>query len=145
MRPFFDYRHVVGLEETNVVGNVYFTHFIRWQGRCREGFLRQHAPEVLADLGDGLKIFTVSCSCEYLAEVTAFEEISVRLTLDELTQSQVAFSFDYVRLPEEQAVATGRQRVVCMRYEHDRLVPARVPDALRSALAPFADRDAHRA
>lgn len=137
MKPFFDYRHIVGLEETNLVGNVYFSHFVRWQGRCRESFLRQRAPEVLAALGDGLKIFTLSCSCEYLAEVTAFDEISVRLTLDDVTQSQIAFSFDYLRMPEEKAVAVGRQRVVCMREQDGSMIPARVPDSLRAALAPF--------
>ena len=45
----YEYRHVVGFEETNLVGNVYFTEHLRWQGRCREMFLKEHAPEVLAE------------------------------------------------------------------------------------------------
>jgi enediyne biosynthesis thioesterase len=138
MSKYFGYEHIVGLEETNLVGNVYFTHFMRWQGQCREMFLRQHAPEILAELSRGLKIFTVACSCEYLAEVTAFEELSIRMSLEELTQSQIAFSFDYVRLPSEQRVAVGRQRVVCMRGNGDAAAPARVPEVLRTALAPYA-------
>jgi enediyne biosynthesis thioesterase len=144
MRPYFDHRHVVSFEETNLVGNVYFSHFMRWQGQCREMFLREHAPEVLADLGGGLKIFTVTCSCEYLAEVSAFDEISVRLYLEELTETQVAFAFDYVRLngAAEQHVARGLQRVVCMRAAVGGILPARVPESLRRALAPFAARDA---
>ena len=36
----FEYRHVVGFEETNLVGNVYYVNHLRWQGRCREMFLR---------------------------------------------------------------------------------------------------------
>ncbi|HEY1919949.1 MAG TPA: acyl-CoA thioesterase [Streptosporangiaceae bacterium] len=139
MTPYFEYRHVVGLEETNVVGNVYFAHFVRWQGRCREMFLAERAPGIIAELGEGLKIFTLASSCEYLAEVFAFDEIAIRMRLAELTQTQVAFTFDYVRLGgrAEESVASGQQRVLCMRADDEGMKPARVPSALRQALAPF--------
>ncbi len=55
---YYEYRHRVGFEETNVVGNVYFTHYLRWQGRCREMFLHEHAPEVTAEMGRGLSLAT---------------------------------------------------------------------------------------
>ena len=31
----FEYRHVVGFEETNLVGNVYYVSHLSWQGRAR--------------------------------------------------------------------------------------------------------------
>src|SRR5215471_13817431 len=137
--PYFEYSHIVGLDETNVVGNVYYAHFVRWQGRCRELFLRERVPGLIAELGDGLKIFTLNCSCEYLAEVFAFDEIAVRMRLAELTQTQVAFTFDYVRLrgEAEERVAIGQQRVLCMRAGDGGLKPTRVPPSFRQALAPF--------
>src|SRR5687768_16040003 len=64
----FEMRHVVAFDETNLVGNVYFSHYVRWQGRCRELFLREHAPELLEHLQDRLALVTVRCSCEYVAE-----------------------------------------------------------------------------
>jgi enediyne core biosynthesis thioesterase len=139
MTPYFEYRHVVGLDETNVVGNVYFAHFVRWQGRCREMFLAERAPGVIAELGDGLKIYTLACACEYLAEVFAFDVIAVRMRLAELTQTQVAFTFRYVRLrgEAEELVATGQQRVLCIRACDGEPRPARVPSSLRQALTPF--------
>src|SRR6185503_8944656 len=75
MMRAFEYNHVVGFEETNLVGNVYYVNHLRWQGRCREMFLREKAPSVLADLNNGLCLVTTRCSCEYLAEVSAFDEI----------------------------------------------------------------------
>lgn len=142
MTPYFEYRHIVGLDETNVVGNVYYAHFVRWQGRCRELFLREHVPGLIAELGDGLKIFTLTCSCEYLAEVFAFDEIAVRMGLAELTQTQVAFTFDYVRLSgaAHELVARGQQRVLCMRAGDGDLKPARVPPSFRQALTPYLAR-----
>jgi len=136
---YFEYRHTVGFEETNLVGNVYYTNYLRWQGRCRELFLKERAPEVLADLRDDLKLFTLKVECEFFAELTAFDELSIRMRLSELTQTQIEFSFDYLRVTDdgEQLVARGRQRVACMRGPNTRTVPTRVPPALVRALEPY--------
>src|SRR5437899_11945236 len=77
----YEYQHIVGFEETNLVGNVYYVNHLRWQGRCREMFLRDHAPEVLTELEQGLALVTTRCSCEYAAELLAFESVIVRLRL----------------------------------------------------------------
>lgn len=143
MSPYYEYRHLVGFEDTNLVGNVYYANYLRWQGRCREMFLRDHASELLADLQVDLKLFTLKVDCEFFAEITAFDELSIRMRLDDLTQTQVAFSFDYVRVRQdgtEDLVARGRQRIACMRGPNTQTRPARVPEALRNALAPYAAR-----
>jgi enediyne core biosynthesis thioesterase len=139
MSEYFEYRHVVGFEETNLVGNVYYVNYLRWQGRCREMFLRDRAPAVLEDVREDLKLFTLRVDCEFFAEITAFDELSLRMRLDELTQTQVQFSFDYVRVTNdaEDLVARGKQRIACMRGPNTNTVPTRVPDALRIALAPY--------
>ncbi|MFD0900358.1 acyl-CoA thioesterase [Actinomadura sediminis] len=140
MSDYFEYRHTVGFEETNLVGNVYYVNYLRWQGRCREMFLKRLAPDVLAELYDDLKLFTLKVDCEFFAEITAFDELSIRMRLVELAQTQLEFSFDYVRLDPagETLVARGRQRVACMRGPNGRTAPAHVPEALTRALRPFA-------
>jgi enediyne biosynthesis thioesterase len=136
----YERRHVVGFEETNLVGNVYYVNHLRWQGRCREMFLRDHAPEVLAALADGLSIATTRCSCEYLAELSAFDEVAIRMRMGELVQNRLTMTFEYVRLKEgkEELVARGEQQVAFMRREGGRTVPTPVPEALREALRPYA-------
>nr|MDT0656851.1 acyl-CoA thioesterase [Micromonospora sp. DSM 115978] len=140
MADYFEYLHTVGFEETNVVGNVYYVNYLRWQGRCREMFLKSHAPQVLAELRDDLKLFTLRVDCEFFAEITAFDELAIRMRLVELAQTQVEFSFDYHRLDSgggEPLIARGRQRVACMRGPNTRTVPTRVPEALVRALEPY--------
>jgi enediyne core biosynthesis thioesterase len=140
MDGYFELRHTVGFEETNIVGNVYYVNYLRWQGRCREMFLKERASELLADLRDDLKLFTLKVDCEFYAEITAFDELSIRMRLIELAQTQLEFGFDYVRLDPgglETLVARGRQRVACMRGPNTRTVPARVPEPLLRALAPY--------
>ena len=138
-RPAYEYRHVVGFEETNLVGNVYFVNHVKWQGRCRELFLREHAPGLVRQLQEDLSLVTVSVSCDYLAEVQAFDEIAVRMRLHDAAQHRMTLDFEYVRLEgnEEHVVARGQQVVACMRRADGRLEPARFPDALLEALRPY--------
>ncbi|WP_345626560.1 acyl-CoA thioesterase [Rugosimonospora acidiphila] len=133
------YRHLVTFDETNLVGNVYFAHYLHWQGHCREHFLAEHAPAVLAELDDGLALVTVNCSADFYAESRAFDRVEVRMVLETLASNRIAMSFDYVRTREDgdELLARGTQTVACMRRGAYGLEPAPVPDELRQALARF--------
>jgi enediyne biosynthesis thioesterase len=137
----YEYAHVVSFEDTNVVGNVYYTRHLSWQGRCREMFLREHAPEVVDQLSRGLCLATVRCSCEYLAELAAFDELVVRMRLMELVQNRITLGFEYWRRKggKEELVARGEQQIACMRREGDHLTPAPLPASLRDALAGYTE------
>jgi len=142
MPESFEYRHVVGFEETNLVGNVYYTNHLRWQGRCREMFLRQHCPGTLAALAAGLALVTTRCSCDYFTELLPFDEVIVRMQLDELVQNRVTMRFEYYRFKdgEEELVARGEQQIACMERRGDETVPVPVPEEMRTALALYSDR-----
>ena len=138
----YEYRHQVGFEETNLVGNVYYVNHLRWQGRCREMFLRDHAPEILEDLRNGLALATVRCSCDYLAELEAFDSITLRMRLGGTVQNRITLLFEYWRQNgdsgTEELVARGEQVIACMRREGKRAVPTPIPAPLREALKPYA-------
>lgn len=140
MRPYYEIRHTVGFEETNLVGNVYYVNYLRWQGRCREMFLKEKAPAVLRGVQEDLKLFTLKVDCELFSELTAFDEIAIRMSLLELGPSRVEFSFDYVKIDAggtETTVGKGTQKILCMRGPNQNTVPTRVPDALVEALKPY--------
>jgi enediyne biosynthesis thioesterase len=139
MKRTYDHRHVVTFQDTNLVGNVYFANFVAWQGACREHFLRDRAPGVLRQLGGELSLVTVSCQCEYLAEVFAFDEVIIKMSLVEALHNRLDLRFDYMRVASgtEELVAIGRHRVACMRRDGDTLVPAPIPDELRAAVLEY--------
>jgi enediyne biosynthesis thioesterase len=138
---FYEYKQVIGFEETNLTGNVYYTNYFHWQGRAREYFLRDHAPEILAEMENGLALITLSCSCSFLDELKAFDEVSVRMFLESISQNRIAMRFEYWRNRDQQLemVARGEQHVACMRRQEGRLVATPVPDCLRQALAEFSE------
>ena len=136
----YEYRHVVGFEETNLIGNVYYANHVRWQGRCREMFLRDKAPEVIDALKYGLVLVTTRVSCEFMTELVAFDEIIVRMRLGDLGQSRITMNFEYWRSSAagEELVARGEQQVACMQREGEQVLPVPVPIQLREALKEYA-------
>jgi enediyne biosynthesis thioesterase len=137
----YEYHHIVCFEETNLVGNVYYVNHLSWQGRVREMFLREHAPDILDQLSHGLSLATVRVSCEYLAELAAFDEVIIRMRLGTLMQNRMSLRFEYWRPrgPGEDQIARGEQEIAFMRREGDQLVPAPIPKSLRDALQPYAE------
>ena len=135
----YEYVHVVGFEETNLVGNVYYASHVRWQGRCREMFLRDHAPDVVQQLAEGLCLITTRCSCEYFAELSAFDEVVIRMRLGALAQNRVTMSFEYWRCVngDEELVARGEQQIACMVRTGARLEATPVPRSLQAALRSY--------
>lgn len=134
--PAYEIRHVVGFEESNLFGNVYFVNHLRWQGRCRELFLKDHAPGISSEMANGLSLVTTRCSCEYFAELSPFDEVIVRMRLAALSQSRLTLAFEYWRAGD--LVARGEQQVACMRRNGGGLYPAAVPVELKDALRPYA-------
>ncbi len=136
----YSYRHVIGFGDTNLVGNVYFAHFIEWQGRCREMFLRDKAPSVVADLAAGLSLVTTHCSCEFLQELRAFDEVRLDMRLKGAGENRVELAFEYWcrRDGADELVARGEQGIACLWAEKTGKPRHAIPRALVAALQPYA-------
>lgn len=138
-KPVFFYRHVVSFEETNVVGNVYFTRHVAWQGRCREMFLKLNAPEILDEIARDLRLVTLRVSCEYYHELYALDEIDVQMSLAHLRQHRIGLDFDIITSGSNGSLcaARGFQEIGCMRATERGLLPIRPPTSLAEALKRF--------
>ena len=128
-------RHVVSFEETNAVGNVYYTNFLLWQGKCREMFLRDNAVGVLDLIKNGLSLVTTRCGCEYFAELWAFDEIEIRMVLEAMERNLIDLGFEYWRIKDgkEELVARGQQQIACTLADGTRTIP----DTIRTALEQY--------
>jgi len=144
--PEFVYHHIVTFEETSVVGSVYYANHIRWQGSCRELFLRQHVPEILGLMEQGLALVTLSVRCEFFHELAAFDALTIRMRLADLAPHRMSLEFEYWREQDhgEELVARGGQELACMMRREGRgrseLEPEPWPKPMREALAPYLNR-----
>lgn len=137
----YEYRRSVGFKDTNLTGNVYFLSHFAWQGECRELFLRDHFPEILQELQEGFCLVTTYCNCEYLAELNAFDEVIVRMSLGAMSQTQITMLFEYWKdvNGREELVARGEQRIACFQRNSQELSPVSVPARLRAAISKYSE------
>jgi enediyne biosynthesis thioesterase len=143
--PAYEHHHVVGFEETSLIGNVYYTNYLLWQGHCRENFLRDHAPEAVEQLRTGRTAFlTRSCSCEYVAEwgLAGLDAVVLLMRLARFRGGRMNLEFEYRRdHAEGELVARGAQEVHCKMLRGAGWFPAPFPAPLSRALLSFADTD----
>lgn len=139
-RPAFLYRHTVTFEETNLVGNVYYARHISWQGRCREMFLREHAPSILQELRGDLRLVTLRVACDYFEEFLAFDDVEIEMRLAHQEQHRIGLDFDYWLVRDghdRRLAASGFQETGCLRAGRNGATPIRPPEALLTALRGF--------
>jgi len=141
MKKQFDYTHIVSFEETNVMGNVYFAHYLSWQGRCREMFIKEKVPGLLKLIErNELSLVTISCSCEFFSELRAFDEVIVTMQLVAVIQNRIKMNFSYLKKNGDvlKVVAKGNHEVGCFLREGADLATVSVPDILQEALTEYA-------
>lgn len=94
------YEHVFesSLEDANLVGNIYFANYYRWQGRTRDEYFRTTAPELYRGTGESGELRCLYCKIEHLREAMPFDPISVRMSLAGLHDRGVRLRFDYFRV-----------------------------------------------
>jgi enediyne biosynthesis thioesterase len=139
----YEYRHVVGFEETSLVGNVYFTNYFLWQGHCRELFLRDHAPLVLQMMGQReVMFFTRNCSCEYVGDwgFLPLDSVLIRMRLARFRGGRLTLAFDYYNDGQPDVlIARGTQEIDCKAQLDGQWYAEPFPVPLVEALLRFAD------
>ncbi len=135
-QQWFEFRHLVCFKETNLVGNVYYSNHLEWQGRCREMFLLECCPDVLALFSEQLAMVTLKVNCEYHHELFAFDDVAIRMRVDWQRQNRIALTFHYVRGDggSEKLIAQGQQQLACLAKVGDTHEPRAFPEAMLRAI-----------
>jgi enediyne biosynthesis thioesterase len=131
----FEYFHTVTFEETNVVGNVYFSNYVKWQGTCREHFLLEKTPQVIQDMENGLALVTLGCSCNYVGELRAFDKVLIAMYLISISQNKLKLKFEYFR--DENIVAQGTHEIGFFTRKEERLYPTHIPEYIIAELSLY--------
>ena len=108
----------ITFEDTNLVGNVYYANFVRWQNECRDNWLKETACDTYADLFTGVRRLVVTELDLKFHDPTGAalgDDLEVEMTADEKTQSIQRLTFEIRRLPRpgitdmSAVLATGHQ------------------------------------
>ncbi len=125
------------LEDSNLVGNLYFANYYMLHGRTRDHFFHDAAPDYYLGTGERGELRCMYCRIDHLREAMPFDRIAVRLSLDALHELGVRLRIDLYRATED----GGREKLGSGIHVAGWHAPT--PDG-RWALAPLPDvfRDA---
>lgn len=103
------------LEESNLVGNVYYGNYFIWQGRILDLFLYSVAPDYLRVSNPRGEIVCLYSRMDYLREAMPFDRICVFLYVKSVSQSGALFNFEFFREQLDgsmEKLHVGQQEVV---------------------------------
>lgn len=86
------------LEDANLVGNIYYSNYYIWQGRMRDQFFYDIAPEYFQTVGEQGEIRCLSTQVDHLREAMPFDKIFVTMSLKVLYECGCILHFEYFSL-----------------------------------------------
>lgn len=131
--PTHRFRTRVYWEDTDGAGIVYYANYLRFAERGRTEMLRSIGVEQQALLAQTGVAFAVRrCACEYIRPARLDDELDVVTSV--IGARAASIEMRQVILRGAQILAELEVMVVCMTRDGR---PARLPPAIRHALAPF--------
>lgn len=110
------------LEDSNLVGNVYYGNYFIWQGRVRDLYVNSISNEYLRGIGDVGEIVCTHSRLNYLRDAMPFDEIVVDLSVRTVYECGADLEFQYYRLlknGDKEKLAIGQQTIVWLNHDNE--------------------------
>jgi enediyne polyketide synthase len=124
-------------EDSNLVGNIYFSNYFVFQGRLRDYFLHQVVPELLRGTDAQGELLCTFSSMNFLREAMPFDDIHVVLRATRVYTCGMDLEFSFFRGSPGQGMektGVGLQKVIWAQRVDGKLTPAPLPPRLRRAV-----------
>ncbi|XOF34006.1 MAG: SDR family NAD(P)-dependent oxidoreductase [Candidatus Electrothrix sp. YB6] len=120
-------------EDSNLVGNIYFSHYYSWQARVRDHYLFARMPEQMIHRDAEGEFVCLHAEVTHLQEAMPFETVEVSMYLHELFQEGFTLYFEYYSISEggeRRKLAHGRHTAAwALLWPHrtGRIRPVKMP------------------
>ncbi|MDH4281121.1 MAG: SDR family NAD(P)-dependent oxidoreductase [Myxococcales bacterium] len=125
------------LQDSNLVGNLYFGNYSDWQGRLRDKFLHDIAPSCFDPEILGGQIECLHFATHHLREAMPFDNIEASMYLRALHSGAMDLWFEYHRVDTKgtrEKLAVGEHRLALVSAEGEPLKLIQWPSAVLSRL-----------
>lgn len=126
------------LEESNLVGNVYYGNYFIWQGRILDLFLYSVAPEYLRVSNAQGEMVCLYSRMDYLREAMPFDRIRTLLYVQSIFECGAIFNFEFFREQPDgslEKLHVGQQEVAWVERRTDGTpVTVPMPPSVRQSL-----------
>jgi acyl-CoA thioesterase FadM len=85
------------IDNSNLVGNIYFANYYAWMGQTRDRYFFNLIPEYFRGTGEKGELLCLECRVHHLREAMPFDRIVVTMALKVLNTFSATFYFEYFR------------------------------------------------
>jgi enediyne polyketide synthase len=120
------------LEDSNLVGNVYFSNYSVWQGRTRDHFMYRIFPDMFRHSEHG-EPFCYRSFTKHLREAMPFDQIMVEMRLLSFSDQSIKLYFEYFQYIDgvkSSKIAFGEHHLVWTENSSGGPVPGKIPDKI---------------
>jgi enediyne polyketide synthase len=126
------------LEDANLVGNIYFDNYAKWQGRVRDVFFYEAAPHLYRGGAPSGELMCRRARVSHIREAMPFDLIYVSMGLRAVHQYGVKLEFIFYRInsdgSSEKLAFSEHEAVWTVRGAEGRPTASPLPDELLEAL-----------
>ena len=124
------------LEESNLVGNIYFSNYSSWLGKTRDSYFHKMAPDAMS-IHSGGEMFCIHSYVNHLRELMPFEQVMVQMKLKSFTATGGVLYFEFFKFSDGQKnekLAYGEHEFVWAQKSRDGWVASPMPESLKNCL-----------
>jgi enediyne polyketide synthase len=130
------------LEDSNIVGNIYFANYFSWQERVLESYLYSVIPEIFNNNDNGMFVCK-KMFIKHLRELMPFEKIIVQMSLKKLADYGMILCFDFYKEGLErkkEKLAFGEKKVY---WKNSHGKKSRMPQLLIQKILDTINKERH--
>lgn len=94
--------------ETDMMGVVHHSNYLRWFEMGRVAYLRAAGVELLDLIENGFLFPITEVTCKYKNSARFDDELVIRATMAEFTKAKMTFAYEIVRAADEVVLAVGK-------------------------------------
>ena len=114
------YKHIVQYYETDMMGFVHHSNYVRWMEEARVDYLRQLEINYTGMERDGIFSPTIEVSCRYKKSTTFLDEVVISVSITEF--KGVKLKFAYLMTNANGEIVAEANSVHCFINKNGRLI-----------------------
>lgn len=131
----FENSYRTTLENSNFIGNIYFSNYSKWINSTKDLYLNQHVPAFFRKSAFRGEFATIEYKVSHYYEAMPFDEIIVRMYVAAIFANGIVLHYTVSKKVENLAevkLAAVVQKIVFVKYLKSRLKIAKIPRNIRS-------------
>lgn len=124
------------LEDSNLVGNIYFANYVKWLARTRDSYFYQINPYYFKKIGQEGEFISLKTKVVHLQEAMPFDRILVKMYIKKVYTSGMDLVFDFFKSDKNdfKKLAHAENRIVWVRRKDEMVVPEKFPEDLEHTI-----------